>query len=300
MKRLLMTLAVVAMPFSAGAVPLGPFSDLLVFGDSLSDPGNAFTASGGTIPPPSLYPNGQFTNGDTWATQLGADLASGQNFAFGGAKAVTDADLSPDLAAQVDGFIASALTLGPSPLAAIFIGANDLGAATTPAEAAQIIGAAVGQLTMSLDDLVAAGVSNFALLGLPNLGRFPDVVGTPLEADARNATLAFNAALQWQVAAMYPGAVYVDVFSTFEAIFAMPADYGIVNTTEQCIQNIACLLGDPNSYAFYDRVHPTEKIHTVLAEAVRATVAPAVPAPAAAILMLSAFGLLAASRRRAA
>jgi phospholipase/lecithinase/hemolysin len=68
------------MPVAASAGSVLPgISDLLWFGDSLSDPGNAFAASGGTTPDPTFYPDGQYTNGDTWAVQLGADLASGAN-----------------------------------------------------------------------------------------------------------------------------------------------------------------------------------------------------------------------------
>jgi len=86
MKHLALAAAILAAPLPARAGSLGPCTDFFVFGDSLSDPGN--TLSQLLEPDPGLaaiYPQGQFTDGATWATQLGAGLASGANFAFGGA-----------------------------------------------------------------------------------------------------------------------------------------------------------------------------------------------------------------------
>ena len=47
-----------------------PYSSLRVTGDSLSDVGNAFLASGGTIPDPGRYYNGRASNGPVWVEYL--------------------------------------------------------------------------------------------------------------------------------------------------------------------------------------------------------------------------------------
>src|SRR5262245_13726292 len=67
----------------------GSFSKVFVFGDSLSDTGNAFLATGKTIPQSPPYYQGRFSNGPVWVEMLGYSakpfLAGGTNFAFGSA-----------------------------------------------------------------------------------------------------------------------------------------------------------------------------------------------------------------------
>src|SRR3954462_11973986 len=86
-----------ALAISVGSVGLavaGPFSNLVVFGDSLSDIGNISSATFGTTPGPSYY-NGRFSNGPVYAETLATGLglpalarstASGNDYAYGGAQ----------------------------------------------------------------------------------------------------------------------------------------------------------------------------------------------------------------------
>ncbi len=50
------------------------YSDIFVFGDSLSDSGNVFAATGGF--PPAPYYDGRFSNGPTYAEDLAGMLGS--------------------------------------------------------------------------------------------------------------------------------------------------------------------------------------------------------------------------------
>src|SRR5215831_11872170 len=96
------------------------FSQFVVFGDSLSDNGNAFIGTGGAIPAPPLYTVGRFTDGsDTSPTGtpggiwhevlsglLGEPvstpfLAGGTNFAVGGAKILPGDPIIPSMVQQV-------------------------------------------------------------------------------------------------------------------------------------------------------------------------------------------------------
>lgn len=82
-----------AAPMAASAVS---FSEVYVFGDSLSDTGNLFLATGQTIPDPAYYDNGRFQNGPSYVEGLAdnfgvsADPAlfggTGTNYAVGGAR----------------------------------------------------------------------------------------------------------------------------------------------------------------------------------------------------------------------
>src|SRR5258705_12872089 len=69
----------------------GPYIALFAFGDSLSDAGNVFLATGGFEPAPP-YVGGHFSNGPTWGEDLSLllglgpltpSLAGRNDFAFG-------------------------------------------------------------------------------------------------------------------------------------------------------------------------------------------------------------------------
>ena len=89
-------LAVLAVTLPAARA--GTIDALYSFGDSLSDTGNVYLATGGTLPGTPYFP-GRFSNGPIWidylARSLGLpitpSLAGGTNFAYGGA----DTGVSP-------------------------------------------------------------------------------------------------------------------------------------------------------------------------------------------------------------
>ena len=81
-----------ALFLSLASAQASAYSQLYVFGDSLSDTGNLFAATGGTNPIPPYF-NGRFSNGPVWVETLAASLGlpvnpsllGGTNYAFAGA-----------------------------------------------------------------------------------------------------------------------------------------------------------------------------------------------------------------------
>lgn len=67
----LITLLIATSPSSAG-----PFTGIVAFGDSLSDAGNVFLATGGAIPAPP-YVGGHFSSGPIWVEGLSPILGLG-------------------------------------------------------------------------------------------------------------------------------------------------------------------------------------------------------------------------------
>ncbi|MEO0969482.1 MAG: SGNH/GDSL hydrolase family protein [Cyanobacteria bacterium J06639_18] len=65
------------------------FDDLVIFGDSYSDTGNAFNLSKNIFPPSPPYFEGRLSNGPIWVDQIASELSLQeddiQNFAFAGA-----------------------------------------------------------------------------------------------------------------------------------------------------------------------------------------------------------------------
>ena len=302
MKNLVLGLAFATIAAPVAANSLGPFDDLLVFGDSLSDPGNAYTAYGDAAAPSDFYPTGAFTDGLNWADLLGATFESGTNFAFGGAKAATDPvdDGAPDFAAQRTSYfnaLAGSLELGDNPLTAVFFGGNDMRQATNEAEAVAIAGAAITSIVTGVLELAGSGtgLDDFIVFGLPNLARLPAIALTETTEDdtaAFAATLGFNTGLKDALDSI-AGLANIIYFDTFAyAPLCGPENVDIFPS----------LVGDDpkTGFVFYDFLHPTGRIHDALAAAVTDAVTP-VPLPAGAPLLLFALGALGvASRRRVA
>ncbi len=86
--------AALAVGLGAAASPASAYTTIYSFGDSLSDVGNVYAASGGLYPV-SPYYKGRFSNGDNWVDDLSAMLGlgavkpsadGGHDFAVGGAE----------------------------------------------------------------------------------------------------------------------------------------------------------------------------------------------------------------------
>jgi phospholipase/lecithinase/hemolysin len=155
----LRTLAVCAAALAATAPTLSarqhaPYSGIVVFGTSLSDPGNAFALLGGTSTPPDydlnplLIPNApyvrgghHFSNGATWVEQLarslglagsvrpayGSDSPFATNYAVGAARACdSPGDENVNLDDQIAAFLADKGSAPSDALYVIEVGGNDV------------------------------------------------------------------------------------------------------------------------------------------------------------------------------
>ena len=223
-----------ALLLTSSVASAGPFSSIVVMGDSLSDMGNVFratsTAPGSAIPVSPPYFQGRFSNGVMWiedlATALGLQitpsLAGGMNFAFGGAKTGPDLrdlfqrDIGiviPSLHTQVttyrltllDPTLTDPTRLRPAPADALYVvwgGANDLRDAiqqgTQGASPAQIAGDAVGNIVDVIRTLQSFGAIYFLVPNLPDLGLTPQQVALGPAAMQLGTALstAFNSALE--------------------------------------------------------------------------------------------------------
>ncbi len=265
----------------------------VAFGDSLSDNGNLFAATG---QPPAPYFNGRFSNGPTWVELLSVTPMAGffpvgpvnnttsTNFAFGGAR--TDAAVAnpPGTGTQINAYLARGGSFAPGAIATLWAGANDIFqglpvAGANPATAQAVmqgisvaaatnVGAQTGQLS-------AAGARQIIVMNLPNFGALPQFAGTAASGLAGFSSAAFNTALVTSVgaaAAASPNAnvTLVDIGSVFTALQGNPANYGYTNVTQQCLTTAACVTNPAvqTGYAFWDGVHPTAAGHRLVAAVV--------------------------------
>ena len=125
------TALVLALSATAAAAQDGPFSSVVVFGDSLSDNGNLSISLG--LPRLRFTTNPGLVTTEVVAQRYGVtlqpSLSGGSNFAFGGAGIVHDWPTSltvPTIPAQVNGYLAARPQADPNALYSIFGGNNDV------------------------------------------------------------------------------------------------------------------------------------------------------------------------------
>jgi phospholipase/lecithinase/hemolysin len=278
----LFTLAFLMGGASAAAQTGQSISEVVVLGDSFSDNGNLYALTGNPGPP---YWQGRMSNGPVWAEYLaqrlgvplsdfawaGATTGVG-NIADGGTVDELGAYGLPGMTTAFQDYL-SANPVNPNALYVLWGGANDLRAAiTNPAEAVVIIGKAVANLVTMAGTLQALGATQILVLNMLDFGKTPAF----LHEDPQvlylmtQGTLAFNQTLK---ANLPPGVHYFDTFSRFSDIIANPEAYGLSNVTDQLISTPGA---DPNTYFFWDGVHPTTAGHAIIANALYQSVAPTV------------------------
>lgn len=305
-------LALIVFAFVTACAQGKDYTRIVVFGDSLSDTGNVAHLSqqkyGVRIPgTPADYTDGRFTDGyDTipaaqnyfgvWIEQFAAAMPShpevtnsldgGTNYAYGsattgdGTHAFTfgpgDA-LSVDvenMGQQITDYLATSPKINNSTLFVIWGGTNDL----IQASSANAIAAAAIQEAVDIQRLIQAGATQFLVLNLPPLGLIPRLNGSPATSvPATMAAEVFNAYLATRLSALHdPGRhvrlFQVDVFTLFNQIAAAPADFSFANVTTSS-QRVATV--NPDTYLFWDDIHPTTHGHSILAvTALRAVSSP--------------------------
>jgi len=275
----------------------GQPKDVVVFGDSLSDPGNAFalTHTVSNTPyaviPDAPYTVGglHFSNGKTWIEQRPADNVNAQssgpayqvhgvftNYAVGGARARTvsgGVNLGAQVQTYLDDFGGNAKA---SSTFVIFIGGNDIrDALADPQNASTILGLAVISVSDVVQVLYNTGARKFVVVYVPDLGLVPAVrlAGAAAQAGATFLSATYNSGLGQAIAQLsalpYISIASVDLFSDIQDVVAHPASYGLTDTTDMCITpgvkgNAKC--NNPNDYLFWDGIHPTSAGHAILAE----------------------------------
>jgi phospholipase/lecithinase/hemolysin len=305
--RYLLLLLCVAAFVTATPAAQGKPGQVVVFGDSLSDPGNGFLFVRSNATPPDygmnalLVPEAPYaigghhlTNGATWIEQLAARRGMSRsvlpafiepnrfamNFAIGTARARTDGS-NPSLAFQVGAFLQKSGGVASSnALYVIQIGGNDVRDAVATALAGDFAGAdailqqAADAVASSVAALYAVGARHFLVWNVPDVGLTPTARFLGASATASLATTAFNGYLQLEMAPMFalPGITIVpfDATSLIDDIVANPSAFGLTNVTDACVTPLSPPFHcqEPDDYLFWDGIHPTRAVHALIAVAV--------------------------------
>ena len=189
-------------PMMADCATAGPFFNLVVFGDSLSDVGNVQQSPLVNIPGP-YYWHGRFSNGPVYAETLTTGLglpalnrstaSGGTDYAYGGAKTTgtgfPDYFVVQDIDDQVNDYV-SHRNAAANTLYVVFAGANDLIDGQTN------MSVPVGSLQTSMEKLYTDGARQFLVINLPPLGYTPRYNGSQSTITTYNSrSQQYNAAL---------------------------------------------------------------------------------------------------------
>ncbi len=289
--------------YAQAAARTPEFTRIVVFGDSLSDTGNVahltYDKYGFRVPGTIAdYTDGRFTDGfDTlppaelysgvWVEQLADSVPSkpevknsldgGTDYAFGFATTGSGTSVFTfgpgnslsvnveNIGQQITDYLATHPKITPKTLFVVWGGANDLINATSEND---IIDAGINQ-TLNIQRLIDAGATQFIVPNLPPLGLVPRLNGSPATSiPATQASALYNEVLRAGVSLIleldrtrHLHIAQLDTFGLFNSIVAAPANYSLKNVTNSS-QGMPV---DPDTYLFWDDLHPTTHGHNILA-----------------------------------
>jgi phospholipase/lecithinase/hemolysin len=293
---------------SASSTAFASYSEVVFFGDSLTDTGNLYASSGNTIPASSAYDNGRFSNGPLWSERLAASLGAsaspslsgGTNYAWAGATVQDYGRLQPEIPQELGMYFAQ--TGGVASSSALYVilgGANDINdAGKNPATAGANIFMAATAIDNMVEALYLAGARNILVGNLPDIGLTPQAIagGPAVVAGATGLTNLFNGTLQGLLADTEAKDAGLDIdvldlYGLMNSAVANPAAYGFTNVTDACYDGAVGAGGgnicaSPDSYLFWDAFHPSARAQSLMADAaLRAVPEPAGPGLVAAALV---------------
>lgn len=262
LKRNVLSMVVACGLAAASSAQARVFSNLYIFGDSLSDSGTF----AGAIAAPASFAKFTTNPDNVWGQNLAASYGksvssvystagfvytantTGNDFAIGGARVdlqpgVLSGPLAamaatlPPVSAQVTSFLSRGAVDGNA-LYAVWAGANDAftqlgavgGGLPVPTALTNLQTAAAAEAAQ-IARLQAAGAKNLIVIGMPNIGLTPfgTASGAPTVALLGTMATTYNDALKAALAGR--NVLYFDSAAALNAIMTSPARFGITNTT---------------------------------------------------------------------
>lgn len=182
-------------------------------------------------------------------------------------------------------------------LALINLGLTNL-TSSTPIN---FLGGAVQAPAGAIPLLYGLGARNIAVVNLPDLSLTPAAAAQGPAIQGAFAQLVANynsflAAALNSLQGALPGVniIQIDAGALLRNAVADPASFGLTNVTDSCVDTLCFLSADPNTYLFWDGIHPTATVHQVLAMEImqksEASMQPPAPPPMVPVTIAPANG----------
>ena len=273
---------------------LEPASNLVIFGDSLSDMGNgnanAIVSVVFSSPP---YWNGRFSNGPVWiehvsdsyglTTTFGDGIAQGDNRAFGGSQTGQGYAYAtlPNVGTQINNYLANVQSnFTSSDVVFLWAGGNDfLYGIGNPDIISQNMASHIRALEL-------AGATRFVVANLPPLELTPEGASRTAQQQATMASdvISYNSKLAQEVnnltSTLSIDIAFIDAWSIFHQIVNNADHVGITNTQDQACTGGASvpfvplpicgsganIVSNVDEYLFFDRAHPSATMHKIIGQ----------------------------------
>ena len=269
-------------------------SNLVVFGDSLSDMGNGNNSAIVSVvfsSPP--YWNGRFSNGPVWiehisnsyglTTTFGDGTAQGDNRAFGGSQTGQGyAYLTlPNVGTQINNYLANVQSnFTNSDVIFLWAGGNDFLYGTgNPDLISQNMASHIQALAM-------AGATRLVVANLPPLELTPEGASRSNQQQSTMASdvILYNTKLAQEInnlsASMNLDITLIDAWSIFHQIVSNAEHVGISNTQDQACSGGATVplvplpicgsganvVSNVDEYLFFDKAHPSATMHKIIGQ----------------------------------
>jgi phospholipase/lecithinase/hemolysin len=282
------------------------YSRIFIFGASFMDPGNHFAVTGETahppfIPPPYAYETYGIgghhpTNGRTWVEVLAEEMEltkwakpayrnsffGNYAFSYGRARNVEPDPMEPSLFDQVQDWKDNGYCTG-NPMNTmndtLFImdsgyrDALDLLMAGDEDEKNAIIEGWVSGIAANIFRLYQCGADNVLVAYMADMAG--PIVPPQGKAKATAASAMFNYMLLQPLIDIYSSEPFsmnisaVDFFAYTLFLKSNPGSFGFTNVTDACITpfvTAGAICEDPDAYFWWDGLHPTKKVHALLAQ----------------------------------
>ncbi|MFV2061802.1 MAG: SGNH/GDSL hydrolase family protein [Gammaproteobacteria bacterium] len=289
------TLLIIAIILSPSVWADKAYSNIFIFGDSLSDTGNIASIQG-DLPTPPFF-NNRVSNGLVAIDYVAASLnlnatasgyligpAVGGNYAVAGARAAGVRAI--DLPAQIGAFMANHNGIAPvDALYVVFIGGNDV------FDASKISDVAMANLSIDngvisegqqIQALINAGAEYLFVVNVVDISVTP--LTTLAAAATQNPMLVkhtkkltnrYNKKLKKTLKALNHAnkieLVRFDLHEAFKNLLNDAKDAGFTNTTDACFSSITlsfnegCNFGaNFDQYIFFDEIHPSARTHKII------------------------------------
>ncbi len=279
-------------------------SRIVVFGDSLSDPGNDFALINKqnmppydnidpvTVIPHEPYAKGghHYSNGATWVEQFARLRGLAQyvapawksagtkaaNYAVGGGRAYDD-HINKNLPQQVSQFLADVGGKAPSDALYVFeFGGNDIRDMLTTGDF-NLINVGLISIQDNILALYRSGATKFLVWNVPDLSLTPAIMALDsVKPGTKAGVLLLVNSYNWYLGTLLDGlstlpGIEINRFDAAEAVRVLaeyPEDYGLEVVDEACVTPkvppFDCK--EPGEYLFWDGIHPTKAAHGILAQ----------------------------------
>jgi phospholipase/lecithinase/hemolysin len=274
------------------------YSRIFIFGASFMDPGNHFALTGETAHPPfelmeASYGIGghHFSNGRTWVEVLAQEMGLTEwakpayrdpafgNYAVGSARArdILPDPVEPSLGDQVQAWINNGYCTGAPMNDTLFIMDSayyDLADILAGYDPFVILPGMTLSIATNIGILHECGARNLLFAYIPPLEASP-IVPPPEDPTAPSLSAIYNYGFLQPVIQSYASEPFnmnvsvVDYFWFVSGMITTPGAYGLTNVTDSCVTfgvTAGAFCNDRDEYWFWDPLHPTKKVHALMAE----------------------------------